>query len=153
MIEGKFLYGADDDLSDIFEIRRSVFVDEEGISEETEFDGLDHVCLHGIIKVEGKKLGAGRILYDGDTFWIGHIAILKEERGKKYGDFLVRMLLDRCFNSGAQVVLAQTKPGTERFFEKIGFCKCSDVYEAAGGILQVDLRLTKDSLCKECDKK
>lgn len=150
MIEGKFLYGADDDLSDVFQIRRRVFVEEKGISEEIEFDGLDNMCLHGLIKVQGKKLGAGRILYDGETFRLGHIAVLEDERGKKYGDFLVRMLIDRCFVSGALEVVVETGCDTAGFFEKIGFYKSGEGSERADKTNQFVMKLTKDSLCKEC---
>lgn len=150
MIEGKFLYGADDDLSDVFQIRRRVFVEEKGISEEIEFDGLDNMCLHGLIKVQGKKLGAGRIFYDGESFRLGHIAVLEDERGKKYGDFLVRMLADRCFVSGALEVVVETGCDTAAFFERIGFYKSGGGRESIDENNQLVMKLTKDSLCKEC---
>lgn len=150
MIEGRFLYGADDDLSDVFQIRRKVFVEEKGISEDNEFDGFDNMCLHGLIKVQGKMLGAGRIFYDGETFRLGHIAVLADERGKKYGDFLVRMLIDRCFVSGALEVVAETGYDTAGFFEKIGFYKSGGVNAGTDDNKQIILKLTKDSLCKEC---
>ena len=46
MICGKFFNGYVDDLSDCFAIRRSVFMEEQKISEAEEFDGIDETCGH-----------------------------------------------------------------------------------------------------------
>ncbi|MEG2071218.1 MAG: GNAT family N-acetyltransferase [Bacteroidales bacterium] len=152
MIEGKYLFGANSDLSDVFEIRRKVFVEEENILEKYEFDDFDNYCVHGMIAVNGKKLGTGRILYDGDEYRIGHIAILKEERGKKYGDFLVRMLIDKAFLNGAQEVVVGAKISVIPFYEKIGFKQYGTIYLDTAGIERMDMKVTKVTLCKECKK-
>lgn len=152
MIEGKYLYGADSDLSEVFEIRKEVFVKEDGIDEKDEFDGLDTMCVHGIISVAGKNVGTGRILFDGDEFRIGHICILKEERGKKYGDFLVRMLVDKAFLSGANEVVVGSKINAISFYETIGFETFREKYVDSLGIERVDMKLNRLSICKECKK-
>jgi len=152
MIEGKYLYGADSDLSDVFAIRREVFINEDGLEEKHEFDGLDTMCIHGLISVAGKKLGTGRILYDGDEYRIGHICVLSEERGKKYGDFLVRMLIDKAFLCGANEVVVGSKINAIPFYETIGFEAFSEKYVDLSGIERVDMKLNKLSLCEECKK-
>ncbi|MDK2807642.1 MAG: hypothetical protein PWP24_375 [Clostridiales bacterium] len=147
MIEGKYLYGANDNLSEAFSIRRKVFVEEEGMEEKEEFDGFDEMCVHAVISVEGKNLGTGRILYDGDEFEIGHICILREERRKLYGDFLVRMLIDKAFLSGASEVVVYTPNRFVPFYQKIGFfVECEEVNH------KVKMKLNKGTLCKECQK-
>ncbi len=150
MIEGKYLFGADDDLTEVFDIRRKVYVEEENLSEEAEFDKFDEFCVHAIISVKGKKLGTGRILYDGDSYRISHIAIIKEERGNGYGDFLVRMLIDKAFLSGAQSVIVGAKLNAIKFYEKIGFNKISEVYTDGIGIERIDMEVSRMSLCKQC---
>lgn len=152
MIEGKYLYGANDDLSDIFAIRREVFVKEMGIREQEEFDGYDTMAIHGIISVAGKKLGTGRLLYDGDQYRISHVCILKEERGKKYGDFLVRMLIDKAFLAGADEIVTGAAKETVSFYESIGFISFGEGYLDACGIVCVDMKLNKKTLKKECTK-
>ena len=39
-----------------------------------------------------------------EYYKIGRIAVKKECRGKKYGDFIVRMLVDKAFTMGAKEV-------------------------------------------------
>jgi predicted GNAT family N-acyltransferase len=138
MIQGKILtYG--DDLSEAFEIRSNVFVKEQGITEEEEYDDFDLEAIHvivyedvphqpnGMINTGGsykKAVATGRIVYDGMSCNIGHVAVLKEFRGKKYGDFTVRMLLNKAFMAGIKEVTLITKSSDEDFFGKIGF-QCS----------------------------
>lgn len=152
MIEGKYLYGADADLSDVFVIRREVFVKEAGITEQEEFDGYDTMAIHGIISVAGKKLGTGRLAFDGDEFRIGHVCILREERGKGYGDFLVRMLIDKAFLAGADEIFVRTDKETAPFYESIGFIGGEGVYTNSCGMVYLDMKLNRQTLKKECTK-
>ncbi len=137
MIQGKILsYG--DDLAEVFRIRREVLVEEFGVSEEIEFDGLDEHAMHvivyeednrknlsGELSKEKKAVATGRIVYDGISCEIGHIAVLKEFRGKKYGDFTVRMLLNKAFTGGINEVVVNIDPILEKFYQKIGFKRVS----------------------------
>lgn len=153
MIEGKYLYGVKDDLSDVFEIRKKVYVEEEHLEEKYEFDGQDGLSIHALITVLGKKLGAGRLTYNGDEYRIGHIAILEEERGQGYGDFLVRMLIDKAFISGAETVIVGAKVDAVLFYKKMGFKEINEVYTDKAGIKRVDMAVNKITLCKECTNK
>jgi N-acetylglutamate synthase-like GNAT family acetyltransferase len=137
MIEGKLLtYG--DDLTEVFSVRRKVFVEEQGITEEMEFDALDEASIHAIVynneaeevnstnnkKSNGKKaVATGRIIYDGVNCTIEKIGVLEDYRGRLYGDFTVRMLLNKAFTSGINEVFLHTQINTEGFFQKIGFHK------------------------------
>ncbi len=130
MIQGKLLsFG--DDLKDVIDIRRRVFVDECNVAEEREFDNLDSSSIHVLVYEEastsevGKDqktaVATGRIQYDGQVCNIGHIAVLKEFRNKKYGDFTVRMLLNKAFTSGIEEVIVYSPFETTKFFNKLGF--------------------------------
>lgn len=137
VIQGKILsYG--DDLAEVFRIRKEVLIEEFGISEEIEFDGLDEHAMHVIVYEEGIRkplsgelseeknaVATGRIVYDGISCEIGHIAVIKEFRGKKYGDFTVRMLLNKAFTGGVKEVVVNIDPRLEEFYHKIGFKRVS----------------------------
>ncbi len=129
LIQGKILsYG--DDLSDVYEIRRKVFVDEMNILEEEEFDGQDDMAMHVIVYEEAgskKAVATGRIRFDGSVCEIDHIAVLKEYRNKKYGDFTVRMLLNKAFVAGIHDIKCIVFTNTIGFFEKIGFHRNNDI--------------------------
>lgn len=133
MIQGKILsYG--DDLTDIFNIRRKVFIEEKGIPEEKVFDQLDKEAMHVLVyenisncsdkrTVDKKKtpVAAGRIRYEDNVCKIDNVAVLKEYRNNQYGDFTVRMLLNKAFTAGIKDVQLLTTEDVTDFFRKIGF--------------------------------
>jgi predicted GNAT family N-acyltransferase len=123
LIEGKILNNGYD-LSEVYSIRRTVFVEEYELTEQEEFDGQDDMAMHVIVYEEtgGKKaVATGRIIFDGATCEVGHIAVLKEYRNKRYGDFTVRMLLNKAFTAGIQDVETISYIENADFFRKIGF--------------------------------
>lgn len=152
LIEGKYLYGCSSDLSKIYEIRRKVFVDEYFFTENAIIDGLDSLSIHALISVSGKILGCGRITFDGYLYTISQIAILKEERNNGYGDFLVRMLLDKGFLLGAKNILVKSKLSAVKFYEKLGFSIILPEYLDDFGVKRVNLEIEKELLCKNCCK-
>jgi predicted GNAT family N-acyltransferase len=65
MIQGKMIQGRDD-LSQVYKIRKEVFVEEQGIDESLEFDDADQEAIH-VLVYEGmdasKAVATGRIIY------------------------------------------------------------------------------------------
>lgn len=142
LIQGKILtYG--DDLTEAFQIRKKVFVEEQGIPEDLEFDDLDSLAMHVIVyeedpnwktndKAYKKAVATGRIIFDGSTCKIGRIAVLKEHRKMKYGDFTVRMLLNKAFTAGIGEVRLDAQYTALAFYEKIGFHVSGEPFNEAG---------------------
>ena len=120
MIEGKYLYG-NDDLSLVYDVRRQVFCDEMKISQKDLEDTLDSFGIHVIALNAQQVIAVGRLLYDGERYTIDQIAVLKECRRQKYGDFIVRMLIYRAMEAGAEKIYVDTFPEAEEFFASIGF--------------------------------
>lgn len=72
-------------------IRTTVFIEEQGVPQELEWDGLDEHAYHVMaLASDGTPIGTGRLLQDGH---IGRIAVLKEWRRKGVGRALLDMLL------------------------------------------------------------
>lgn len=123
LVQGKLL-SQGNDLSDVYLIRRKVFIEEMKLSDSVVFDGHDDMAMHVIVYEEtGSKnaVATGRISFDGEYCEISHVAVLREFRNKKYGDFTVRMLLNKAFTSGIHVVRSLVRADNIEFFEKIGF--------------------------------
>ncbi|MCL2358020.1 MAG: hypothetical protein FWC70_12855, partial [Defluviitaleaceae bacterium] len=60
MLSVKWFMGEREDLSEIYAIRREVFVDEQGVSEEEEFDDTDGSCAHLLMYDDGLPVATGR---------------------------------------------------------------------------------------------
>jgi N-acetylglutamate synthase-like GNAT family acetyltransferase len=129
-VQGKLLTTSDD-LTEAFAIRKEVFLYELGMTEQLVFDEMDREAIHVIIyeDVKGENqskdkiaVATGRLHFDGYHYELSQIAVLKDYRRKRYGDFAVRMLLNRAFQAGMEVITYS--PNTLfQFFESIGFHK------------------------------
>ena len=63
---------------------------------------------------------------------IQEVAVLPEFRRKKYGDFIVRLLIDKAMLSGAQTIEADVLQGAEILFQEVGFAEAGAWYEKEG---------------------
>lgn len=132
MIQGKILtYG--DDLTPIYDIRKKVFVEELGIPKDKAFDEQDPMAMHVLVFEENPDqdnamnnkipVATGRITYDGTDCVIEHIAVLKKYRNKEYGDFTLRMLVNRALIAGVKEISLLSPTNLCHFFENVGFEK------------------------------
>ena len=74
MIRGKFLT-SQDDVRAVMDIRRRVFVDEQGYSADTEIDGFDKMAVYALAFDENDQpAGTGRlVINDQSRFQIGRV--------------------------------------------------------------------------------
>lgn len=151
MVKGRF-YSGQDDLTEIIRIRQQVFTEELGIDAHLEADGQDDFCMHVLAFADDAPVAVGRISYDGWEFVISKVAVLPEHRGKKYGDFIVRMLVDKAMMSNATQVKMDAFEDVVPFFETIGFSVVGDGGDLAGRKL-VQMVLHTDQIHKCCNCK
>lgn len=111
-------------------IRYEVFVTEQGVPVELEWDAHDAVCEHAVaFDAEGRAIATGRLLPDGH---IGRMAVIREARGRGIGGAVLEALLARATARGmAQAVLnAQTHAAA--FYARHGFTPCGEEFLEAG---------------------
>lgn len=148
MIQGKFLYG-NENLSEVLQIRNKVFGGENGGLMEDDQESLDAESIHVLVFEKQKNVATGRLWCNDQSFEISLVAVLAEERGKYFGDFVVRMLVDKAFLLGAMEITIRVENSQICFFEKIGFCRNGDPYNE-NGIIYFPMVIRKHQLCKGC---
>ncbi len=149
MVRGRF-YSGQDDLSEIKKIRNLVFCQELGMDPRVEDDGQDDFCMH-VLALDGENpVAVGRISFDGWEFVISKVAVLPAHRGKLYGDFVVRMLVDKAMMANATQVLLDASEDTVAFFETIGF-KAKEDAGMLGDKKLVHMVLNTDEIHKCCN--
>ena len=126
MIKAYFLMGIEN-LAPALDIRKAVFVDEQGFSPEGEQDEFDRQALHVIVE-DGAPCGTGRLYFDGKKWCIGRVAVLKEKRGQHLGDLVMRMLLNQALGMKLESVYVGAQQQAVGFYEKYGFEPCGDAY-------------------------
>jgi ElaA protein len=121
------------DLATCLAIRRRVFIEEQGVSEADEVDGLDPVALHLLAMQDATPVGTARILLDGAVGKIGRVCVLEEARGTGLGAALIRAAVAEL---RAMPGVAKAKLGAQvhalGFYERLGFEAVGPVYMDAG---------------------
>ena len=103
-------------------LRIEIFVKEQGVPEENEFDSFDLEVPHLVIFLDGEAVATGRnIPYGENTVKIGRIAVKKEKRGLHLGEKIVLELLRKAKEDGAKTVKVGAQTHAVGFYEKCGF--------------------------------
>ncbi|MEL7131973.1 MAG: GNAT family N-acetyltransferase [Pseudomonadota bacterium] len=121
------------DLATCHALRRTVFIDEQGVSAAEEVDGRDGDALHVLAYIEGEPMGCARIIIDGSTAKIGRVCVLKEARGTGLGAAIIDACL-RVAKDQAGVTTAKLGAQTHAlaFYERLGFTAYGPIYDDAG---------------------
>jgi predicted GNAT family N-acyltransferase len=115
-----------------FAVRKEVFVVEQGVPQEIEYDDYDAVATHVLaVREDGTPLGTGRLLYgeaaaaktDGDLSVgsLGRLAVTKEARGLGVGVALVRAIEDAARARGLAAVDLHAQTHALGFYERLGY--------------------------------
>lgn len=132
-----FISSNSDDFQLVKDIRASVFTAEQGADETAEFDRYDEEktdTLYALLYDGEKTDTLYALLYDGENavatsrlaltekgYKIGRIAVLKEYRGKGLGEIIVRAVVEKAFEKGADTVLVDAQNYAVPFYERFGF--------------------------------
>ncbi len=101
------------------QVRLAVFVHEQGVPLELEWDAFDATSTHVLALSEcGRAIGTGRLLPDGH---IGRMAVLHEWRGRGVGRLLLRELLAMARESGLEIVMLNAQLHALGFYAQEGF--------------------------------
>ena len=129
------------DIAACLDLRRLVFIEEQGVSEADERDDLDGQAVHLLATMDGVPVGSARLLTMGETGKIGRVCVLANHRGKGLGAALIRAAVDQF---RAMPGLARVKLGAQchaiGFYENLGFTAYGPEYDDAG-ILHRDMAL------------
>ncbi|MEP3919052.1 GNAT family N-acetyltransferase [Ascidiaceihabitans sp.] len=121
------------DIDTCLALRRVVFIEEQGVSEQEEVDGLDDNALHVLATVGDLPVGCARILQKGATAKIGRVCVLKEQRGTGLGAKLVQKALELASqNADIDRAVLGAQLHAIAFYEGLGFTAFGPVYDDAG---------------------
>ena len=99
-------------------IREEVFVREQSVPADMEWDEFDAHSRHVLAVANGVSVGTGRLLPDGH---IGRLAVLRKWRRKGVGSALLMGLLDEARRRGLSRVLLNAQIQALPFYLRHGF--------------------------------
>lgn len=114
-------------------LRRTVFIEEQGVSEAVEVDDLDDVALHLLALQDGRAIGSARLLVKGEIGKIGRVCVLREGRGQGIGAALIRAAVARLQQvDGVKMAKLGAQTHALGFYAGLGFVAVGDDYIEAG---------------------
>ena len=123
----------DGDLKQAFKLREVVFIDEQKVSLEAEFDGLDDQCDHLVASVGPRAVGTLRIRLISDHLAkIERVAVLRSERGRQVGAKLMKAALQHLDDLGIRTVKIHAQTHAQEFYGRLGFVAGGDIFDEDG---------------------
>jgi predicted GNAT family N-acyltransferase len=121
------------ELHQAFEVRRQVFVQEQGISEDLVFDGNDRKALHVVVKVGEKVIGSARVQFLTDNqAKLERMAILQHYRRKGIGKEMLLFLDAVWKDKQMQRVIIHAQLEVVPFYRSCGFDQVGPPFQEAG---------------------
>ena len=114
-------------------LRRAVFVEEQGVAETLELDGLDDLAYHAVAYLDGVIVGTGRLLVhpDGDAL-IGRMAVSSEARRAGIGRRVLKFLEGAASTMGADRIMLHAQYYVAQFYLLNGYSTDGEPFEEAG---------------------
>ncbi len=115
-------------------IRRQVFVEEQHIPADLEWDSADAACLHALARNHfGVPLATGRLLeHVPGMAKIGRMAVSRAMRGTRIGRQVLDALMAEARRQGYREVLLHAQLSAENFYLRAGFQRRGEPFEEAG---------------------
>jgi predicted GNAT family N-acyltransferase len=123
-------------------VRTAVFVQEQGIAPEDEWDADDATALHAVLfDLDGTPLGNARLLQPtANVAKIGRMAVLSEKRQHGYGARLLHALLLEARRRGNKEVRLSAQRCAEGFYAAHGFVAVGQPFDEVG-IPHIEMQL------------
>lgn len=116
-------------LPEINHIRTKVFIEEQNVPAELEWDEFDSNSLHILAYSDNKAVGTARLLRDGH---IGRMAVLNDFRNQGIGKSMLNFMVALAHKKLMTNIQLSAQEHAVGFYEKQGFSISSDVYMDAG---------------------
>lgn len=111
-------------------VREAVFVIEQLVPLEMEWDGLDENALHVLaLDPQGNPIGCGRLLPGGQ---IGRMAVLAPWRQNGIGSRILKKLLQLAAKQGIAPLFLHAQCSAIPFYRRHGFVAVGEVFMDAG---------------------
>ncbi|ADY55292.1 GCN5-related N-acetyltransferase [Syntrophobotulus glycolicus DSM 8271] len=122
------------------ELRRQVFIDEQGVPEEEIFDGLSGQAVHTVVFDGGVPVATVRMRQDGDSWRIGLVAVDKSRRGQHLGEKMMRTAMAYIAVHDGREIALTAQQQAKGFYEKLGFRQCGEIKVLESGFVLVPMK-------------
>lgn len=122
-------------------VRRSVFIEEQRIPKELEWDEHDETAVHAVARNRlGQVIATGRLVPGGPGQGrVGRMAVHRVLRGGGHGAAVLRALEEAAKARGDREVTLHAQRSAEAFYTRLGYVPHGEPFEEAG-IAHIEMR-------------
>ncbi len=117
------------DSASLSAIRRKVFIEEQHVPEDMEWDEFDEPSAHFLAEEDGKAVGCGRLMPSGQ---ISRLSVLEDRRSEGIGRALLDALITEARARGLKEVFLHAQTHATSFYEAAGFLVDGGIFVEAG---------------------
>ena len=116
-------------------IRKQVFIIEQNIPEEEEWDDQDMISDHFVVYDQDQPIATARLLQNNS---VGRVAVLKAYRGQGIGRMIMLEIIRQAHQQDRKFLHLSSQVHAISFYEKLGYSKLNMV-ERSGYICEAVL--------------
>jgi predicted GNAT family N-acyltransferase len=121
------------DKSRLQSIRQQVFVVEQQVPQQLEWDAFDASAVHFIAELDAKAVATARLKIDNaSTAQIGRMAVLEPYRKQGVAQQLLQTILEYCDHNGITQLYLHAQIQVVGFYEQFGFAAQGEIFQDAG---------------------
>ena len=109
-------------------IREKVFIEEQKVTPQLEWDGRDEEAIHFLAYQDEKAIGCARAFVIENHMQLGRMAVLKEYRNKGIGGTLIEKAVITAKLNQLSAINISAQCHAIDFYKKFGFEVISDIY-------------------------
>lgn len=115
-------------------LRTAVFVEEQRIPKELEWDAADATAVHAVAYNRlGRPLATGRLLtFEPGSSKVGRMAVDRMLRGGRLGRDVLHALMQAARERGDAEVVLHAQRSAEGFYARLGYTVLGEPFEEAG---------------------
>jgi len=110
-------------------IRRKVFIDEQHVPEQLEWDEDDDDATHFLARIGNRNVACARLTADGK---IGRMAVLEQYRNQGIGRQLLQQVIAHARDEAYPTLYMHAQASAMGFYEKAGFTVSGEPFMEAG---------------------
>lgn len=114
-----------------FDIRRKVFVEEQKVSPEEEYDEFEDSSRHFLLLADGQSVGTARWRSTDKGIKLERFAVLPEYRNLGAGSMLVKSVLEEV-NDKHGLIYLHAQVAAMKLYERAGFKATGPLFFEAG---------------------
>ncbi len=123
---------SEEQLDKAFEIRKAVFVEEQGVPLEDEFDEHEAHAEHILVYYEGQPVGTGRMREVDGIAKLERICLLPSYRKYGLGKLIIESLEQLACKKGLKKAKLHGQTHAEGFYHKLGYETKSPIFMEDG---------------------